>query len=76
MASTNFTTETGMTAQTTTTNADDQANLLKSATSSMKKKKNSIFKNLFHFGSKKGRSKSMDPVRNHQQFERHHKVKK
>lgn len=50
MTSTNFTSGTALT---TTTNEDDGAQLIKP-----KKKKGGLFKNLFHFGSRKGRSKS------------------
>ncbi len=49
MTSTNFTSGTALT---TTTNEDDGAQLIKP------KKKKGLFKNLFHFGSRKGRSKS------------------
>lgn len=51
MVSTNFTATT--TNLTGTTTEDDNAQLIKS------KKKKGIFKNLFHFGSRKGRSKSI-----------------
>lgn len=65
MTSTNFTSGTALT---TTTNDDDNANLLKP------KKKKGLFKNLFHFGSKKGRSKSAsaEPSDRYSHHHRHH----
>lgn len=60
MTSTNFTTDANTTI---TTNADD-VQLVKS-----NKKKKNLFKNLFNFGSKKGRSKSMEPDTFHKKDE-------